>query len=109
MSGEPCVYKVGLSKTFMKWVIPDLYHMVLWFETTGYSADLATAKALIGPKAMDARAWFKHKGRWSTGGKFGEPDPPQANPCLAMFMLSAMMAGMGILMYHVAGDEISRM
>ena len=33
-------------------------------------------RALVGPDAMDAEAWFKHKGKWASGQEFGEPDPP---------------------------------
>ena len=32
---------------------------------------VAAGRELVGPSAMDAKAWFKHKGQWADGEKFG--------------------------------------
>jgi len=75
-SGTPCTYGIALPKIVARLVAPDLYAMIVWFETTNYSADVAKGKALVGPTALDAKAWFECKGQWANGVKFGEPDPP---------------------------------
>ena len=75
-SGTPCTYGVAPPPFIMRFLIPDLYAMVKWFESDNYSADVAKGRALVGPDCMDAKAWFARKGKWANGQKFGEPDPP---------------------------------
>ena len=75
-SGEPCEYVIGLPRGVAWLLVPDIYHMVLWFESTGYSADLEEGRALVGLGAHNARSWFAEKGQWGNGTKFGENEPP---------------------------------
>jgi uncharacterized protein YbjT (DUF2867 family) len=69
-SGTPCVYKVGLPRWMTRLFLSDTHHMLNFLESGGYSADMEAAKALIGPGAMDAKAWFASRGQWANGEKF---------------------------------------
>lgn len=73
VSGTSCVYK-NLLPPFIGWIImrllmPDLWHMVQFFSTTGYTSDIPAFKKEL-PEAMDFEAWCRHKGAWANGEKF---------------------------------------
>jgi hypothetical protein len=53
----------------MKWFMPDLYNMVLYFENPGYSSSIPAFKALV-PDAWGAREYFDSLGSWASGDKF---------------------------------------
>lgn len=79
-SGTPCTYGLSLPlpRFMVKLIAPDLQAMIDYWggREGGYTASVAEGRALVGPEAMDAEAWFRHKGKWASGQKFGEPDPP---------------------------------
>jgi uncharacterized protein YbjT (DUF2867 family) len=68
-SGTPCTYAMAMPRFLVWLLVTDLYHMVTWFESDGYSAEIAPFKELV-PDAMDATAWFVSKGQWADGEKF---------------------------------------
>ncbi|CAB9522025.1 Nucleoside-diphosphate-sugar epimerase family protein [Seminavis robusta] len=68
-SGVPCVYKTALPRFILRLFMNDLYHMTLWMEESGYTANLEEFKKVV-PDAMDAKAWFTKKGQWHNGEKF---------------------------------------
>eukprot|EP00640_Fibrocapsa_japonica_P003385 CAMPEP_0113944120 /NCGR_PEP_ID=MMETSP1339-20121228/30650_1 /TAXON_ID=94617 /ORGANISM="Fibrocapsa japonica" /LENGTH=310 /DNA_ID=CAMNT_0000949195 /DNA_START=59 /DNA_END=991 /DNA_ORIENTATION=- /assembly_acc=CAM_ASM_000762 len=71
VSGTQCKYGMVLPRIVM-WFLPplwDLYNMVKFFESTGYSADIEAFKKIV-PDSMDAKAWFETKGQWANGEKF---------------------------------------
>ena len=68
-SGVDCKYTVALPR-FLVWLLKrEIYHMVTWFETDGFSADIEEFKKIV-PDAMDAKAFFISKGQWADGEKF---------------------------------------
>ena len=79
-SGTPCTYRASPPRIVQRFLLPDLYNMVCWFESDGgnYSADPAKGRALVGPTALGPKAWFAAKGQWADGRKFGEPAPPSS-------------------------------
>jgi len=80
VSGTPCTYGISLPlpRFMVKLIAPDLQAMIDYWQGRegGYTASVADGKALVGPDAMDAKAWFAHKGQWANGVKFGEAEPP---------------------------------
>lgn len=72
-SGTDCVYKVVMPRWLMWLVAKDLYHMVNWLESDGYSADIEAFKKLV-PDAKDAKAFFASIGEWADGEKFAPKD-----------------------------------
>ena len=79
-SGTPCTYRPSPPRIVQRFLLPDLYNMVCWFESEGgnYSADPAKGRALVGPTALGPKEWFAAKGQWADGRKFGEPAPPSS-------------------------------
>ena len=77
-SGTPCTYRASPPRIVQRFLLPDLYNMVSWFESDGgnYSADPAKGRALVGATALGPKEWFAAKGQWADGRKFGEPAPP---------------------------------
>lgn len=69
VSGVDCTYSMSLPRWVLWFMFGDLYNMVVWFESDGYTADLDEFKKLV-PDAMDAKAWFKDKGQWADGETF---------------------------------------
>lgn len=68
-SGVQCSFKT-MPPRFIVWLLMrDLYHMMVWMEKDGYTADIAEFKKLV-PDAMDAKAWFQSKGQWANGEPF---------------------------------------
>lgn len=66
VSGVECTYAEALWRPLMWLIMGDLYHMVAWIEEEGYN-NLDTKDFLeLVPDAMDAAAWFKYKGQWSS-------------------------------------------
>ena len=49
---------------------------------------VAAGRELVGPSAMDAKAWFKHKGQWADGEKFGATTAVSAQPTKSELMLN---------------------
>lgn len=80
VSGTPCKYGISLPlpRFMVKLIAPDLQAMMDYWKDRegGYTASIADGRALVGPTAMDAKAWFAHKGQWASGVKFGEAEPP---------------------------------
>jgi hypothetical protein len=68
-SGVSCSYSTSLPRVALYLLLGDLYHMVRFFEETGYSSEVATFKAVV-PDCMDAKTWFQEKGQWADGTKF---------------------------------------
>jgi len=71
VSGTPCTYSLGLPR-WATWLLPPLWHMhamTAFYEGGGFTADIATFRQMV-PGAMDARAWFKAKGKWADGKPF---------------------------------------
>lgn len=97
VSGTPCTYAVSLPRFVARLIATDLYNMMLYWEGRegGYEADIASGRKLVGPDAMDARAWFKYKGGWANGVKFGDPDPPSSGG-MGMGKAAALVALAGI-------------
>lgn len=97
VSGTPCTYGISLPlpRFMVKLIAPDLLAMMDYFEGRegGYEAKISDGCALVGPDAMDAAAWFAHKGGWANGRKFGEPDPPSNGVRIA----AAVVAAAGIV------------
>lgn len=91
-SGELCTYGVSLPRFLMRFVAPDLLAMLIYWEGRegGYTADVAAGRELVGPDAMDAKAWFVHKGRWANGLKFGEAEPPSSGMRKAAILIAAL-------------------
>jgi uncharacterized protein YbjT (DUF2867 family) len=73
VSGIKCAYKVAFIRWLLWLFMPDLYHMTIWTESDGYTADVDAFKKIV-PDAMDAKAWFKYKGQWNNGEKFQAAD-----------------------------------
>mmetsp|Transcript_1799 Transcript_1799/g.5440 ORF Transcript_1799/g.5440 Transcript_1799/m.5440 type:complete len:331 (-) Transcript_1799:232-1224(-) len=97
-SGTPCVYGVSLPRFVVKLMVPDLHAMMDYWEGRegGYTADVSAGRALVGPDAMDATAWFAHKGKWRSGQKFGEADPPSSS--LRTAGAALLVAGVAVLL-----------
>ncbi len=73
VSGVPCQYRNMFPPYIGYWILrlflPDLWHMVEFFRDVGYSSDVAAFREVV-PDALDARAWFRHKGRWASSEPF---------------------------------------
>lgn len=101
-SGTKCVYGVNPPVFVMRLLIPDLYAMLKWFESDNYSADVAKGKALVGPEAMDAKAWFAQKGQWSNGVKFGEEEP-EGESSKGKAVAAVAVAMLAVAMWYFSG------
>uniref|UniRef100_A0A7S2PST3 NmrA-like domain-containing protein n=1 Tax=Skeletonema marinoi TaxID=267567 RepID=A0A7S2PST3_9STRA len=69
VSGTVCNYAMAMPRFVMWLLMGDLFHMITWMETDGYSASIEEFKKLV-PDAQDARAFFESKGQWANGEKF---------------------------------------
>jgi len=79
--GVQCEYAEVLPECVMRMFMKDLFAMEFFFEDIGCSSDPAKFKQVV-PDAMDAEAWFRYKGQWANGEKFGAPDAaPAASFC----------------------------
>ena len=98
-SGTPCTYRASPPRIVQRFLLPDLYNMVSWFESDGgnYSADPAKGRALVGPTALDPKAWFAAKGQWADGRKFGEPAPPSSRVPKALVATAIIAAVVAVL------------
>jgi len=90
VSGVPCTYKPAPPRFILKFLLPDLYHMVRYVSDgmPGYdcSDDIKRFRSLI-PDAMGPKEWFTAKGCWSDGSRFNEPPPPESNRGIAVYVL----------------------
>lgn len=68
-SGTPCTFAMAMPRFALWLFFGDLYHMVTWIESTGYSADIGEFKKLV-PDAQDAKGFFEAMGQWANGEKF---------------------------------------
>lgn len=68
-SGTESKYKVALPTFLQRVFVNDLYHMVKYFETDGYSSSVETFKKAV-PDCLDAEGWYREKGQWADGEKF---------------------------------------
>lgn len=69
VSGTVCNYAMAMPRSVLWLLMGDLYHMITWMETVGYSASIEEFKKLV-PDAQDAKAFFERKGQWANGEKF---------------------------------------
>ena len=69
VSGTVCNYAMAMPRFVLWLLMGDLYHMITWMETVGYSASIEEFKKLV-PDAQDAKAFFERKGQWANGEKF---------------------------------------
>jgi hypothetical protein len=60
-SGVPCKFSTALPRLILYLFMWDMWHMVKFFEDTGFSASIEESKKLV-PDGMDAKAWFESKG-----------------------------------------------
>lgn len=104
-SGTPCTY--GLSLPLPLFVVrllaPDLVAMMDYFKGRegGYTANVADGRALVGSGAMDAKAWFAHKGKWANGQKFGEPDPPSGGARTGILIAATTVAAAAVALRYM--------
>lgn len=68
-SGVQCKYAVAMPRCLMSCLMPDLNHMVSFFEDSGYSANIDEFKKVV-PDALTLEKWFAAKGQWANGEKF---------------------------------------
>lgn len=69
VSGTICNYAMAMPRFVMWLLMGDVYHMITWMETVGYSASIDEFKKVV-PDVQDAKAFFKGKGQWANGEKF---------------------------------------
>jgi uncharacterized protein YbjT (DUF2867 family) len=94
VSGEPCVYK-SAPPSFILWFISrDLYQMVKYvsagMEGWDAEASIKTFRDVV-PDALGIDEWFKSKGVWSDGTKFGETPVPQESSPMAKILVPAVV------------------
>ena len=65
-------------------------------------SDVAKGKALVGPEAMDAKAWFAQKGQWSNGVKFGEEEP-EGESSKGKAVAAVAVALLAVAMWYFSG------
>jgi uncharacterized protein YbjT (DUF2867 family) len=68
-SGTECNYSLTMPRFALSCFLGDLFHMVDFIETEGYSANIEDFKKIV-PDAMDAKAFFVSKGKWADGEVF---------------------------------------
>ena len=61
---------------------------LMWTWSPTCAWQVAAGRELVGPSAMDAKAWFKHKGQWADGEKFGATTAVSAQPTKSELMLN---------------------
>jgi len=69
VSGSECKYAMAMPRFILWLLMGDLYHMITWMETVGYSANIDEFKKLV-PDAQNSKAFFESKGQWANGEKF---------------------------------------
>ena len=72
VSGTPSKYSLMLPRFVVGCLMPELAAMASWMETGAQAneADWEASKQLV-PNIMDAKAFFRSKGAYSNGEKFG--------------------------------------
>jgi hypothetical protein len=69
-----CHYSVAVPRFAQYLFMGDLYYMVSFFETQGYSGSIEEFKKVV-PDAMGPLEFFQQKGQWSDGEKFATEGP----------------------------------
>jgi uncharacterized protein YbjT (DUF2867 family) len=69
-SGTECNYSMFMSRCALRFLVGgDMFHMVNFIETEGFSANIEDFKKIV-PDVMDAKAFFLSKGKWADGEAF---------------------------------------
>ena len=68
-SGVQCKYATAMPRCIMACLMPDLNHMVSFFEDGGFTVSIDDFKKVV-PEALTLQQWFAAKGQWANGEKF---------------------------------------
>lgn len=71
VSRVECIYGVSMPRFILRCAMKDLNAMIEFFEDTGFADSDVSAFKTVVPDAQDCTAWFKAKGAWANGEKFG--------------------------------------
>jgi uncharacterized protein YbjT (DUF2867 family) len=108
VSGVPCVYKKRPLDCIIWFISSDLYQMVKYVSSgmEGWDAQDSIAKfRAVVPDALDVEKWFKLKGMWANGSRFGESEIPRQedlNLTVKMLIPAAVLvaAAAGVVGMH---------
>lgn len=100
-SGEKCRFKQVLPAWLVRILMPEMGHMITYFEEMGYSCtekDMAEFKQLV-PDAVSPEGFFRLKGEWANGEKFGSRPAPSRSLGSSLVTAAAVVAIAGAAYY----------